>query len=104
MPATLNWIKSNNTCKTKMTRITFKNIVMTVNTCPLTVIFKKIPKIWSGNKGIITASIRSVMISLKSLNPSFSVLPGMWDNPIPKIKESNRAPITSIIGGISIVK
>ena len=40
-----------------MTMITLRNIVIILMTCPLTVMFRKIPKIWSGNNGMITTSI-----------------------------------------------
>ena len=58
-----------------MTTITFRNIAMMLATCPLTVIFKKMPKIWSGSNGMITASIIRITMSRKSPATSFSAVP-----------------------------
>ena len=68
-------MSKSNTWSTNITMITFRNIVMILITWPLTVIFRKIPKICRGSNGMITASINMVIIFWKSLNASRSVLP-----------------------------
>ena len=75
LPAMVNWISNNNTCRTNITMITFRNMAITLMTCPFTVMFKKIPKIWSGNKGMITASIKLTMIFWKSEKASRNAPP-----------------------------
>ena len=103
-PAIVNWINNNNTCKTKMTMITLRNIVIILMTCPLTVMFKKIPKIWSGNSGMITTSISLMIISLKSVKESRRVVPAILESPRPIVKDSSKAVMTSIKGGIFTTK
>ena len=86
-PAIVNWINNNNTCKTKMTMITLK-----------------IPKIWSGNNGMITTSISLMIISLKSVKESRRVVPAILESPRPIVKDSSKAVMTSIKGGIFTTK
>lgn len=92
------------TWRIKITMITFRNMVMMLSTCPLTVMLRKIPKMWRGNKGMITASISLVMISLKSAKESRKVVPAILESPNPIVNESSKAVITSINGGIATTK
>ena len=73
-------------------------------TCPLTVMLRKMPKMWSGKRGTMTVSMRRETMSRKSTQPFWSVSPGMEARPRPTTKESRRAVIMSITGGMATVK
>ena len=104
IPATVNWMSRSNTWSTIITMTTFKNREMMLMACPLMVMFRKIPNMWSGSKGIITLFIIMVMISPKSEKHFFNVSPWISDKPMPQQKAMSRAVITSTGAGISMVK
>ena len=89
---------------TKMSAITFMNILSIMPTCPSAPIFRKIVKIYSGKTGIITFFMRMVISSPNSEKPRLSASPFRATVPYPKTKEIIRAAVTSITGGISTVK
>ena len=103
-PASVNCNTSITAVMAKISTIILANTPSTVATCPPTVIFKKMPKIYNGRSGIITATITWSIISLKSCMAPFRRLPLITAIPSPKVNANTRAVITSISGGMAIVK
>lgn len=103
-PAMRNCIKSKAIWSIKITIITRRNNKIMGNTELLTVIFRKMPNICKGNRGIITLAIRIVIISLKSKQACLSVFPFISDSPRPIQKDNSNAVITGTAAGISMEK
>ena len=68
------------------------------------VMFKKMPKICKGRRGIITFSMLSDMMFLNSFNMFFRLLPAILVMPSPNRKAINKAVITDISGGMPMLK
>ncbi len=99
-----NCTSSKITVITKITTIIFRKTPITPATCPDFVMCRKIPNIYKGNTGIITAVITRSMISLKSSITAFKRPPSMTDIPSPSVNASISADITPITDGMSTVK
>ena len=73
-------------------------------TCPETVMLRNIPKMCSGNNGIMTFAMSKETMSRKSAAAIRRVSPLTADSPNPIQKESSRAVMMSRGAGISTVK
>ena len=104
IPAIQYCINNVKKCNEITTAITFPNIAMMKNAVPEYDIFKNIPKMYIGNKGIITDAITRSMMPLNSVSMVFNVSPLLTEIPIPNINARVKAVITPKTGGISIVK
>ena len=62
------------------------------------------PKMCRGSSGMMSRSMRRVMMARNSMNPLRSTPRGTMDRPMPRTKDSSRAVMTSTAGGISTVK
>lgn len=65
---------------------------------------RNIPKIYSGNNGIMSVPMIIVTMSRKSEKAFCNVSPAMTESPIPMQNDKIRADITSMTGGIPIEK
>ena len=84
--------------------IIFMNTANIPAICPLCVIERNMPKIYSGRKGMIIFSIDITIMDLKSFMAFRSDMPFMAVIPTPRRKAAISALITPKSGGISIVK
>ena len=103
-PAKINWINNKMMVSIKIRTTILINIANTLATWPATVISRNIPKIYRGNKGIITLLMTSMMISLNSPKTFFNTSPLEKLMPKPKMNDRIKALITSNTGGISRLK
>ena len=91
-------------CSKNITPIIEINTLRTCHACPVKLISRKMPKIYTGSNGMSTTSIVLATISLNSSKPGLSVLEPKKAMPSPTVNAVTRADITSTSGGMLMVK
>jgi len=104
IPATTYWTERMTTSRTRTTTTTRRRACITDQASPVYVRLRKMPKMCSGSRGMMIRSMSLVMIARNSTNPLRRTPRGTIDRPIPRMKDSNRAVMTSTGAGISILK
>ena len=103
-PARQYWNTSRRIWRAKITPIMDMNTLITCMACPVWVMLRNMPKMYTGSNGMITTSMALTIMSLNSDARFFSPLEPKNAIPNPSRKANTRADITSTIGGMLMVK